>query len=164
MALRVFRHCLHLIFDTIWHLDRQPQDRQKSLIQPIFKGGDKDASDPASYRGIYLISALAKLFEGILVTRLTAYTEKHNTLTDTQFGSRPGRQTHDATYSLISIIQYNQLCQKKPTYVAFIDCTTAYPSVFRQGLCHELYNQGIRVKMWRHLRQRFKSRCEFLTP
>jgi len=153
----LFAQCLLLMFDTIWHLECQPHVWQKSLIQPIFKGGDKDASDPASYRGIYLISALAKLFEGFLVTRLTAYTETHNTLTDNQFGSRPGRQTHDAIYSLLSIIQYNRLCQKKPTYVAFIDYTTAYPSVFRQGLCHELYNQGIRGKMWRHLRERFNE-------
>ena len=54
----------------------------------IFKGSGKDASDPSSYRGIYLISALAKLFEGVLVTRLTTFTEAHNTLTDNQFGSR----------------------------------------------------------------------------
>ena len=28
---------------------------------------------------------------------------------------------------------------------------------FRQGLCHELDNQGIRGKMWRHLRERFNE-------
>ena len=123
----------------------------------ILKGGDKDASDPASYRGIYLISALAKLFEGVLVTRLTTYTEAHNILTDNQFGSRPDRQAHDAIYSLLSIIQYNRQYQKKPTYVAFIDYTTADPSVFREGLCHELYKQGIRGRMWRHLRERFNK-------
>ena len=112
-------------------------------------------SDPSSYRGIYLIGALAKLFEGFLVRRLTTYTEAHNTLTDNQFGSRPGRQIHDAIYTLLSIIHFNKHCQKKPTYVAFIDYTTAYPSVFREGLSYELFKQGIRGKMWRHLRERF---------
>ena len=142
------------MFDTIWHLDCQPQVWQKSLIRPFSRAVSR-THQIRLRTAAYTCSALAKLFEGFLVTRLTAYTETHNTLTDNQFGSRPGRQTHDAIYSLISIIQYNRLCQKKPTHVAFIDYTTAYPSVFRQGLCHELYNQGIRGKMWRHLRERF---------
>ena len=67
------------------------------------------------------------------------------------------QQAHDAIYSLLSIIQYNRQYPKKPTYVAFIDYTTAYPSVFREGLCLELYNQGIRGRMWRHLRERFNA-------
>ena len=37
--------------------------------------GDKSKADTASYRGIYLSSALAKLFEGILISRLTKFTE-----------------------------------------------------------------------------------------
>jgi hypothetical protein len=85
----------------------------------------------------------------------TSFTETHNTLTDNQFGSRPGRQIHDAIYSLLSVIQYNKFILQKPTYVAFIDYTTAYPSVFRQGLSHELSAQGIRGHMWYHLRERF---------
>ena len=51
-------------------------------MQPIYKGGNKSRADPASYRGIYLSSALAKLFEGILISRLTKFTETHNTLTE----------------------------------------------------------------------------------
>jgi hypothetical protein len=90
----LLRQCLLLTSDTIWQLNCQPSDWQQSLIQPIFKGGKKDPASPASFRGIYLTSALAKLFEGLLVTRLTTYTETHNTLTDNQFGSRPGRQIH----------------------------------------------------------------------
>jgi hypothetical protein len=69
-------------------------------MKPIYKGGNKLKTDPASYRGIYLSSALAKLFEGLLLHRLTQYTEAHDTLTPNQLGTRPGRQTHDAIYSL----------------------------------------------------------------
>ncbi len=76
-------------------------------MQPIYKGGNKLKTDPASYRGIYLSSALAKLFEGLLLHRLTQYTEAHDTLTPNQLGTRPGRQTHDAIYSLLAIIQRN---------------------------------------------------------
>ena len=44
----IFCQCLLIGLDTMWHKDRQPQIWQKSLIRPIFKGGDKDALDPAS--------------------------------------------------------------------------------------------------------------------
>ena len=42
-------------------------------MQPVYKGGNKLKTDPASYRGIYLSSALAKTFEGILLHRLTQH-------------------------------------------------------------------------------------------
>jgi len=61
-----------------------------SLMQPIYKGCNKSRADPASYRGIYLNSALDNLFEEILISRLTKFTETHNTLTENHLGIRPG--------------------------------------------------------------------------
>jgi len=84
-------------------------------MQPIYKGGNKSRADPASYRGTCLSSALAKLFEGILISRLTKFTEIHNTLTENQLGTQPGRQIHDAIYCLLSIIQYNITQKGLPT-------------------------------------------------
>jgi len=50
-------------------------------MQPIYKGHDKDTTDPASYSGKYLKDTLDKLFEGLLLARLTTHTELDNTLT-----------------------------------------------------------------------------------
>ena len=99
-------------------------------------------------------SALAKLFEGILLHRLIQYTEIHNTLTENQLGTRPGRQVHDAIYILLSVIQYNLLTRKKgkPTYVAFLDYSTAFPSVFKVALLSLLQKFNIVGRMWKHLR------------
>ena len=102
-----FQEPVHDMPGTLWTHDIQPASWQISLVQPIYKGGNKSKADPASYRGIYLCSALAKLFEGILISRLTKFTETQNTLTENQLGTRPGRQIHDAIYCLFSIIQYN---------------------------------------------------------
>jgi len=66
----------------------QPTDWQLSLIQPIYKGHDKDTTDPASYRGIHLNDTFAKLFEGLLLARLTIHTELNNTLTSNQLGTK----------------------------------------------------------------------------
>jgi hypothetical protein len=89
---------------------------QNSLLQPILKKG-KPIPEPASYSGIYLNVILAKLFEGILITRLNIFTELNNTLTENQLGTQSDRQTHDAIYTLLLIIQYNFITLKKPTFV-----------------------------------------------
>ena len=64
-----FQSLILLLFNGIWESHVQPTDWQLSLMQPIYKGHDKDTSDPASYRGIYLNDTLAKLFEGLLLAR-----------------------------------------------------------------------------------------------
>jgi len=77
-----FTNLLYEVFSTLWVHEIQHAAWQMSLMQSIYKGGDKSKADPASYRGIYLSSALAKLFEKILISRLTKFTETHSTLTE----------------------------------------------------------------------------------
>jgi len=64
---------------------------------------------------------VAKLFEGLLIARLTRHTELLNTRTDSQLGTKTDTQTHDAIYSLFAIIQYKKYTLDKPIYVAFVD-------------------------------------------
>ena len=99
--------------------------------------------------------ALAKFFEGILISRLTKFTEAQNTLTENQLGTRPLRQIHDAIYCLLSIIQYNK-SKGLPTYVAFCDYSTAFPSILRGKLLSLLCRYNIVERMWKHLRERFQ--------
>ena len=120
-----------------------------SLMQPIYKGGDKSGA-----RGIYLSSALAKLFEGIL-SRLTKFAETHNTLIENQLGTRPGRQVHGAIYCLTSLIQYNISQRGLAIYVAFCDFSTAFPSIHGGKLLSQLWKEIFLGRMWKHLRERF---------
>jgi len=84
------------------------------LLQPIYKGHSKDKTDAAFYRGIYLNDTLAKLFEGLLITRLTTHTELLNSLTDSQLETKPHTQTHDARYSLFTMSQHNEFTLENP--------------------------------------------------
>jgi len=126
-----FKKILYEVFSMLWVHEIQPAARQMSLMQPIYKGGDKSKAEPASYRGIYLSSAaaLAKLFERILISRLTKFSETHITLTENQLGTCSGRQIYDAIYCLLFIIQYNISQKGLATYVAFCDFSTAFPSI-----------------------------------
>jgi len=150
-----FEEILYEVFGTLWQHEIQPKAWQMSLMQPIYKGGDKSRADLASYRGIYLSSALAKLFEGILISRLTKFTETHNTLTENQLGTRPGRQIHDAIYCLTSLIQFNISQRGLATCVALCDSSTAFPSIHRGKLLSQLCKENIVGRMWKHLRERF---------
>jgi len=148
-------------------IQRATTDWQLSLIQPIYKGHDKDKTDPASYNGIDLNDTKAKLFEGLLLDRLTTHTELDNTLNSNQLasGTKHCTQTHDAIYSLISTIQYNKYTLQKPTYVAFVDYSTTYPSVHKDRLSFILLHNGIAGHMWHHLLARIDNiRLRVLYP
>jgi len=160
-----FQELIFIFFSGLWEIHMQPTDWQLSLLQPIYKGHNKEKTDPTSNRGIYLNNTFAELFEGLLITRLTTHTELLNTLTDSQLGKKTDTQTHDAIYSLFAIIQHNKYTLDKPTYVAFVDYSTAYPSVHRDGLSSTLPKNDIKGNMWYHLRARFdKTKLRVLYP
>ena len=73
----IFHTILHEVIGTLWEHEAQPLEWQKLLIQPIHKDDKKLQPDPASYRGrgIYLSSAVAKVFNGIIIKQLAHYTE-----------------------------------------------------------------------------------------
>ena len=79
-----------------------------------------------------------------MIARLTTQTE----LTFNQLGTKSDTQTHDAIYSLFAIMQHNKYTLDKPTYAAFVDYSTAYPSVHRYGLSSTLLKTDIRGNMW----------------
>jgi len=58
--------------------------------------------------------------------------------------TKPDKQTHDAICSVFAIIQHNKYTLENPTYVAFTDYSTAYPSVHRDDLSsHSRHPQRI---------------------
>lgn len=72
---------------------------------PVFKRGDP--SDPNNFRGISLVSCLAKLFTNIINNRLIEWSKTYDTITDAQFGFRQGLSTVDALFALQSVITKN---------------------------------------------------------
>jgi hypothetical protein len=118
---------------------------------------------------------MLKLFEGILESRLKVFTEKFDTLTPSQQGSRPARQRHDAIYSLLAAVQKQKQSHQKPmqgaspslgaSYCGFVDFTTAYLSVHREKLQMILKESGITGKMWRLPKENSrKTRIRVLRP
>jgi len=70
-----FQGHILIFFKGPWEFHTQNSNWQLFLLQPIYKGHNKDKTDPVSYKGVYLSDTLAKLFEGLLIARLTTHTE-----------------------------------------------------------------------------------------
>ena len=54
------------------------------LIQPLYKKGD--SKDTKNYREITLLPIIGKLFTQILTNRIALWAEKHNILSEAQYG------------------------------------------------------------------------------
>jgi hypothetical protein len=62
---------IHKLSCSIWNKEELPQQREESIIVPIYKKGDK--TDRNNYRGISLLSTAYKILSSILLVRLTPY-------------------------------------------------------------------------------------------
>ena len=117
-----------------------------SLLVPIHKKGASD--DPNNYRGIALISCLAKLFYAILNNRLMDFCLQHQILSPTQLGFMAGNRTSDAHIILHNLI--NEYCHKKKSkiYGCFVDFSKAFDSIPRDRMFQKLLDIGVTGKFY----------------
>ena len=123
---------------------RETKSWAVSILVPIHKKGSPD--DPSNYRGISLLSCLAKLFYKILNNRLLDYAIANHILTPNQLGFLPGNRTSDAHIILNNLI--NKYCHKRGKYIfgCFVDFSKAFDSVPRATLFEKLIKHGITGK------------------
>jgi hypothetical protein len=117
-----------------------------SLLVPIHKKGVLD--DPNNYRGVALISCLAKLFYAILNNRLMNYCLTNNILSPSQLGFLAGNRTSDAHIIIYNLV--NEYCHKRglKIYSCFVDFSKAFDSVPRDKMFQKLLDIGITGKFY----------------
>ena len=120
------------LFGVCFQNSLVPSEWGNANIQPILKPG-KDKTVPLNYRGISLMSTVAKLYSSILNTRLMKYLATVGMLSDEQNGFRKSRSCIDHLYMLTSIVR-NRKCIGKSTYACFIDLSKAFDSLNRDCL------------------------------
>lgn len=145
---------LTLLFQFLWKLEYMPQEWKQGGIFPIYKKGG--AEDPNNYRGITLLSVVAKVWDRIINTRLTKWGEKRGLLRDEQGGFREERGCVDLIFMLAEVLDARKEANAS-TFLCFIDVKKAYDTVWQDGLWWKLWQGGITGKVWRLLREWYKD-------
>lgn len=122
------------------------------LIIPIPKGHNKDLSIPTNYRGITLSSVIGKVFEKVLLRRLTEQQSQSNPL---QGGFRPGYSCLHSAFVLQETISSLRE-QKQKAFVAFLDVKRAFDTVWHAGLMYKLTEFQCPLYIW-HLLDKWYS-------
>ena len=113
-------------------------------IIPIPKGHDKDLTDPSNYRGISLLSVIAKVFEKVLLARLTDLEGK---LSPLQGGFRTGVSClHSAFVLQEAVLSLRE--KKRKVFVAFLDVKKAFDTVWHAGLFVKLFHNEVPLYIW----------------
>ena len=118
-----------------------PKQWKEAILFVFFKGKG-DPRKPTSYRAISLTSILAKIYEKILLNRLTTWFLSTRLSKLPQFGFRKSCSTLHAVFQLRTLIMHLMSTTKAPVFVAFVDLQRAFPSVCRDSLFQRLLNMG----------------------
>ena len=132
-----------ILFNKILELECFPASWAVGKIVPVFKKGDKN--DANNYRGITIISCLAKLFTKIMNDRLNTWVDSQQILTDAQYGFRKKRSTVDCLFIIQGFIDII-LAKGLKLYVCFIDYEKAYDLIDRSCLFHKLVKLNVSSK------------------
>ena len=125
------------LFNRSWHSYTFPSCWKPTTIISIHKPG-KPASSPSFFRPISLTSCISKLFERLILSRLTFHLESNHLLSTCQAGFRPGRSPLD---QILSQSIWDGFQKKKPpdrTILASVDFPKAFDLVWHSALFHKL--------------------------
>ena len=117
---------------------------------PLFKGKDTCPLDPNSYRGITLLSIFNKILEIVIWHRVETWWKENKIISELQGACKKGLSCiHTALIlqeTVATSLETNRKC-----LVAYFDVAKAFDTVWIEGLFFQLYELGIRGKLWRFL-------------
>lgn len=117
---------------------KKPKAFSKSCIIPLPKAGD--LQQPNNYRGITLSAIASKVYNSLLLNRITLHLDP--ILRRNQNGFRKKRSTLPQILAIRRIIDELKVSKKKGTII-FVDFSKAFDSVDRAAMMHILHNYGI---------------------
>lgn len=128
---------LTYIFNACLRLGYFPNSWKLAKVIPIPKPG-KDLSSSKNYRPISLLSGLSKIFERLLLSRISSHNATKNLVANEQFGFRQGHSTNHQLLRLSRHIR-DGFSAGKSTGVITFDIEKAFDSVWHNGLLHKMF-------------------------
>lgn len=145
---------IHKLMIRCWKEERVPSEWDVGVLVPLPKPG-ADKHKPSQYRGITLLSIVAKVYAKILNARMKKWIENNNRMSEAQHGFRENRGTHDCIFALTEHIKMRKR-EGKQTYVAYLDIKKAYDKVNRNILWKRLREKGMSGKIIRVIQQMYE--------
>jgi hypothetical protein len=108
----------------------------KSFVISILKPG-KDPALLSFYRPISLLDTIDKLFEKILIARISHEVSERGMMRDEQFGFRPRHITSFQLARLVERITRN-FGEKRLTSAVFLDVAKAFETLWIDGLLYKI--------------------------
>jgi exonuclease III/ribonuclease HI len=148
---------LHRLILAIWKGDALPESWRTGQMILIYKDGSETSI--GNYRPITLLQASYKLYSHILSERATAFVEKRNILSESQYGFRAGRSTAHALFATTEAIR-TAANSNTPLHMVFVDFKKAFDSIEHDVLDAVLSEAfyGIPPKLGEALRQTYRNR------
>ena len=123
---------LQVLFQFCFDTGKVPSLWRKALIRPIPKGSAIDTRIPLNFRGISLLSVIAKCYSSTLNNRVQNFLEDNGLIVNEQF--RRDWSCEDHVFSLNCLIQ-----DRKSTFATFVDLQKAFDYVDRDLLQYKLH-------------------------
>ena len=120
----------------------KPEAFSTSCLKPIPKTGDLGSTD--NYRGISLTAIASKIYNSMLLSRISKYIEP--ILRNNQNGFRKGRSTLPQILAIRRIIEEIKIAKKEASLI-FIDFSKAFDSISRSKMFHILSLYGIPLQI-----------------
>ncbi|CAG2214579.1 unnamed protein product [Mytilus edulis] len=133
------------LFNLIIQTRYTPLDWKTSVIIPLFKGGNKNKTDPNSYRGISLTSCIAKIFEKSLYPRFDSLHIKFPH--QSQMAYQKELSSIHASFNLQEPIRH-YIERNSDVIVVLLDSTKAFDTVWHDALLYKLHKYGVTGDLW----------------
>ena len=120
----------------------------------IFKKGD--ANEACNYRGITLISILAKVYSQLLLNRLTDWSEKREKISNNRFGFQKRKSVNDCVFILHSVIS-KVLNTGQKLYCILIDYEKCFDKIDRSLLWQKLLKEHVSSKLVKAIKSMYTT-------
>ena len=144
------------LFNQSFKTGHIPDSWKVGVVVPIWKPA-KDKSKIESYRPIALLPCIGKLMEKVIQRRLQYIVNEQKFLQNSQFGFCKGENTMDVHCRIEHIIRKCLEC-RDVCLVVYIDLSSAFDTVWPQGLIYKLMDKGLKGNLLVWLYNYFQNR------
>jgi hypothetical protein len=106
------------MFQSLFDKEVVPESWKEVVVSMLYKKGD--VRDPGNYRGISLMSIVAKVYEKVLTNRMTEFLENNKCYDESAQGSRKNRSAVDNMVIFMIVLQLRSV-KGLITIIMFLD-------------------------------------------